>query len=102
MNAAGSTSPADQATPASTGSTGLEIARLNALVADLRDAKVEEWVRLVRYGSVVPRVVETSVSWRITRPIRLAQTAVGVLRRDGANRFWAAVRVRLKRLFSRG
>jgi hypothetical protein len=76
-----------------------KIARLESQVSELKDARVEDWVRLVRYGSVVPLAVETSLSWRVTRPVRLAQTAVGVLRRDGANRFWATVRARLRRRF---
>jgi hypothetical protein len=77
-----------------------EIARLEQQVAALQDARVEDWVRLVRFGSVVPRAVETSLSWRLTRPVRLAQVAFGVLKRDGANRFWATVRARLRRRFS--
>jgi hypothetical protein len=55
----------------------------------------------VRHGSVIPRSVETSLSWRITRPVRLGETAIGVLRRDGANRFWATVRVRVRRMLAR-
>lgn len=78
-----------------------DVVRLTALVETLQDQRVEEWVRLVRHGAVIPRSVENSLSWKITRPVRLAQTAVGVLRRDGANRFWATVRVRLRRVISR-
>ena len=59
-----------------------ELARLQAVVSSLQDQKVEEWVRLVRFGSVIPRAVETSVSWRITRPIRLGQGAEVPLRKD--------------------
>jgi hypothetical protein len=70
-------------------------------LAALQDQKVEDWVRLIRYGGTIPLAVERSLSWRITRPIRLGQTALLVLRRDGANRFWATVFYRLRRLATR-
>ena len=77
------------------------VTELEASVDRLQQESVEEWLRLVRHGSVVPRFVETSASWRITRPLRLAETAVGVLRREGAHRFWATVRGRLGRMLKR-
>lgn len=70
-------------------------------LAALQDQRVEDWVRLIRYGGTIPLVVERSLSWRLTRPVRLAQTAMLVLRRDGANRFWATVFYRLRRLVTR-
>lgn len=78
-----------------------DLAALTARIADVEDQKVEEWVRLVRYSSTVPLSVERSLSWRLTRPVRLAQTAALVYRRDGANRFWSTVFYRLRRLVSR-
>jgi hypothetical protein len=78
-----------------------DVARLRAELAALQDARVDEWLRLVRFGGVIPLNVERSLSWRLTRPVRLAETAVGVLRRDGSARFWSAVRVRLGRLVRR-
>jgi hypothetical protein len=87
------TRPASRASAAETALAGK--------LAALQDEKVEEWVRLIRYGGTIPLVVERSLSWRITRPIRLAQTALLVLRRDGANRFWATVFYRLRRLVTR-
>jgi len=74
---------------------------LSARLAEVQNAKVEEWVRLVRYSSTVPVSVERSLSWRLTRPVRLAQTAALVYRRDGANRFWSTVFYRLRRLVTR-
>ena len=85
--------------PASTAPTGDVSAE--ARLAALEDQKVEEWVRLIRFGGAIPLAVERSLSWRITRPLRLAQTAMLVLRRDGANRFWATVFYRLRRLATR-
>jgi hypothetical protein len=73
---------------------------LEALAA-LQSQRVEEWVALVRFGDVIPLAVENSLSWKLTRPVRLAQTAMKVLRRDGFNRFWATVRARLRRLVGR-
>jgi hypothetical protein len=70
-------------------------------LAALQSQRVEEWVALVRFGDVIPLSVENSLSWKLTRPVRLAQTAVKVLRRDGITRFWATVRARLRRLVGR-
>jgi hypothetical protein len=72
-----------------------------AALAALQDQRVEEWIALVRYGSVIPLAVENSLSWRITRPIRLMQTAAKVLRQDGSHRFWATARSRVRRRFGR-
>lgn len=74
---------------------------LAARLEAVQNAKVEAWVRLVRYSSTVPIAVERSLSWRLTRPVRLAQTAALVYRRDGANRFWSTVFYRLRRLATR-
>ena len=79
----------------------LDAEQLAAELAALQDQKVEDWVRLIRFGGTIPLAVERSLSWRMTRPVRLAQTAVLVLRRDGANRFWATVLYRLRRLVTR-
>lgn len=76
-------------------------AALEARLEALQNERVEEWVRLVRYSSTVPIAVERSLSWRLTRPVRLAQTAALVYRRDGANRFWSTVFYRLRRLVTR-
>ncbi|WBU37782.1 hypothetical protein [Homoserinibacter sp. YIM 151385] len=79
-------------------------AEISALRAELRraqDQQVERWLHLVRHGEVVPASIERSLSWRLTRPVRLAQTAAGVLRREGPNKFWAIVRSRLRRLVRR-
>jgi hypothetical protein len=78
-----------------------ENSELRASIVGLQNARVEEWVALIRYGSTVPLAVERSFSWRVTRPIRLAQTAVLVYKRDGANRFWATVFYRIRRLVTR-
>lgn len=72
-----------------------ENARLRRELADLQDQQVEDWVRLIRYGAVVPLTIEESLSWKLTRPVRLAQTALRVLRRDGAHTFIAIARSRL-------
>jgi hypothetical protein len=90
--------PESSATPVEVDS---DISAIRAELDAVRNQQVEEWLRLVRFGSVIPRSVETSLSWRITRPIRLAQTAVGVLRRDGAHRFWATTVSRLRRMVAR-
>ena len=74
---------------------------LRARLDEVQNQKVEEWVRLVRYSSTVPIAVERSLSWRLTRPVRLAQTAALVYRRDGVNRFWSTVFYRLRRLVTR-
>lgn len=74
---------------------------LAAELAALQNEKVEQWVRLIRFGGTIPLAVERSLSWRLTRPVRLAQTAMLVLRRDGLNRFWATVLYRLRRLAAR-
>jgi hypothetical protein len=74
---------------------------LEARLAALQNEKVEDWVRLLRFGGTIPVAIENSLSWRLTRPVRLAQTAMLVLRRDGANRFWATVFYRLRRLVKR-
>jgi len=71
--------------------------RLSAAVIELQNQRVDEWVRLIRYGAVVPRSIEDSLSWKLTRPVRLAQTATRVLRRDGLHTFAATVRARLRR-----
>jgi hypothetical protein len=78
-----------------------EVDTVRAELATVREQQVEEWLRLVRFGSVIPRSVETSLSWRITRPLRLAETAIGVFRRDGAHRFWATTVSRLRRMVTR-
>ncbi len=78
-----------------------DAAELAARLAALQNEKVEDWVRLIRFGGTIPLAVETSLSWRMTRPVRLAQTAVLVLRRDGFNKFWATVFYRLRRLVAR-
>ena len=70
---------------------------LAARLEAVQNAKVEEWVRLIRYGAVVPRSIEDSLSWKLTRPVHLAQTATRVLRRDGLHTFAATVRARLRR-----
>ena len=85
----------------SEGTPELGVDDLTALVGRLQDQRVEDWVRLVRHGSVVPLAVERSLSWRLTRPVRLAQTAVGVLKRDGSRKFWTTVRARLRRAAGR-
>jgi hypothetical protein len=74
-----------------------ENARLSAELRELKDQQVEEWVRLIRFGAVVPLAIEESLSWKLTRPVRLAQTALRVLRRDGAHTFIATARARLGR-----
>lgn len=70
-------------------------------LAALQDQRVEDWLAMIRRTDVVPVAVERSLSWRLTRPVRLGQTAVRVLRRDGASRFWATVLYRLRRLVTR-
>lgn len=72
-----------------------------AQLAALQNERVEDWVRMIRQADIVPAAVERSLSWRLTRPVRLGQTAMRVLRRDGAGRFWATVFYRLRRLASR-
>ncbi|MEO8095852.1 MAG: hypothetical protein ABI632_13100 [Pseudolysinimonas sp.] len=72
-----------------------------AQLAALQNERVEDWVRMIRQAAIVAAAVERSLSWRLTRPVRLGQTAVRVLRRDGAGRFWATVFYRLRRLASR-
>jgi hypothetical protein len=76
-------------------------ADLEARLAALQNARVEEWLRLVRHGDIIPSAVERSVSWRLTRPVRLAQTAAGVLRRDGLDTFRAIAVARLRRMAGR-
>jgi len=93
--------PSASTPPGETASSAAELERLEHAVEALQNQRVEDWVRLVRHGSVIPLSVEKSLSWRITRPVRLGQTAVDVLRRDGANRFISTARVRLRRLLSR-
>jgi hypothetical protein len=70
-------------------------------LAALQDERVADWVTMIRGSEIVPVAVERSLSWRLTRPVRLGQTAVRVLRRDGAGRFWATVLYRLRRLATR-
>jgi hypothetical protein len=72
-----------------------------AQLAALQNERVEDWLAMIRQADIVPAAVERSLSWRLTRPVRLGQTAVRVLRRDGAGRFWATVLYRLRRLASR-
>jgi hypothetical protein len=76
-------------------------ADLEARLAALQNARVEEWLRLIRHGDVIPAAVERSVSWRLTRPVRLAQTAAGVLRRDGLDTFRSIAITRLRRMAGR-
>jgi hypothetical protein len=78
-----------------------DVAALRAELARLREQNVEEWIRAIRYGSTIPLAVEQSLSWRLTRPVRLAQTAWKVLRQDGVHRFWATTLYRLRRLVGR-
>jgi hypothetical protein len=70
-------------------------------LAALQDERVADWVAMIRGAEIVPVAVERSLSWRLTRPVRLGETAVRVLRRDGAGRFWATVFYRLRRLATR-
>lgn len=79
----------------------LELARLRSSLAAVQNQQVERWLHLVRHGDVVPASIERSLSWRLTRPVRLAQTAGRVLRREGPNKFWAIARTRLRRLVRR-
>ena len=67
----------------------------------LQNVRVEEWVRMIRDADIVPISVERSLSWRLTRPVRLGQTAIKVYRQDGPTRFWATVGYRLRRLVTR-
>jgi len=76
-------------------------ADLAARLEALQNERVADWVALIRGSEIVPVAVERSLSWRLTRPVRLAQTAVRVLRRDGFGRFLATVVYRLRRLVSR-
>jgi hypothetical protein len=85
-----------------TSTSDAERDELRGQLVALQNERVEDWVRLIRYGATVPLAVERSLSWRITRPLRLVQTAFTVLRRDGANRFFATVLYRLRRLVRRG
>lgn len=77
------------------------LAAAESAIEALENEKVEDWVRLIRFGGTIPLAVENSLSWRLTRPIRLGQTAMLVLRRDGFNKFWATVFYRLRRLVTR-
>ena len=81
--------------------TADDYAAISARLSEVQDLKVEEWVRLVRHSSTVPLAVERSLSWRLTRPVRLAQTAILVYRRDGSHRFWTTVRYRLRRMVTK-
>lgn len=74
-----------------------ELALVSAQLDSVRDQQVEEWVRLIRFGAVVPLAIEESLSWKLTRGVRFAQTAGRVLRRDGAHTFVAIARARLAR-----
>jgi hypothetical protein len=82
------------------GSRG-QAADAGSRLAALQDERVEDWLSMIRRADIVPVAVERSLSWRITRPVRLGQTAMQVLRRDGWRRFWATVLYRLRRLASR-
>jgi hypothetical protein len=75
--------------------------RLRGEVSQLQNQRVDEWVRLIRFGAVVPLAVEESLSWKLTRPVRLAQTAIRVLRRDGMNQFLATARGRIRRMVTK-
>jgi len=76
---------------------GAEAERLARELDRLRDQKVDEWLEQIRYGSVVPLGVERSLSWRITKPIRLAEAAITVVRYDGFGRLMALLRARRAR-----
>ena len=70
-------------------------------LAVLQNERVEDWLHLVRHGDVIPSSVERSLSWRLTRPVRLAQTAGAVLRRDGFRTFRTIAITRLRRMVKR-
>lgn len=70
-------------------------------VGELQTQHVREWLDLIKSGTVVPLHVANSFSWRVTRPLRLAGTAMTLLRREGAGTVWAAVLERLRRLTGR-
>lgn len=84
-----------------TGRAAAAASDAEAQLAALQNERVEDWLSMIRRADIVPVAVERSLSWRLTRPVRLGQTAVKVLRRDGAGRFWATVFYRLRRLASR-
>lgn len=87
--------------PGQVAPTPEQTAPLDERFAALQNARVEEWVRMIRDADIVPVSVERSLSWRLTRPVRLGQTAIKVLRQDGWTRFWATVYYRLRRLVTR-
>ncbi len=93
--------PSDASSSSTSAPAPAKTKELQQQLDTLQNERVEEWVRLIRFGGTIPLAVESSLSWRLTRPVRLAQTAMLVLRRDGANRFWATVFYRLRRLAGR-
>jgi len=74
-----------------------EVERLTRELETLREQKVDDWLQQIRYGSVVPLGVERSLSWRITKPIRLVDAAITVVRHDGVERLIALLRARRAR-----
>ena len=75
-----------------------EADRLRAEVDLLLNNDVAAWLKVVRAKSAVASDYENSLSWRITRPLRLARSFQVKVREDGVRSAvgQAATRVRQK------
>lgn len=51
-----------------------EQVKLERDLDDLRDAVLNDWVRITTHSAGAARAMQSSLSWRITRPLRLFRT----------------------------
>lgn len=60
--------------PAERESEGAELARLRAQVDALLNDPFDEWVKRIQVGGVTASGFERTLSWRVTKPLRLVRT----------------------------
>ncbi|AZZ55792.1 hypothetical protein [Rathayibacter iranicus] len=60
--------------PAEQESEGAELARLRTQVDALLNDPLDEWVKRIQVGGVTASGFERTLSWRVTKPLRLVRT----------------------------
>jgi hypothetical protein len=73
-------------------------ATLRARVSAAEERTLEYWIQAVtasNNGSMTVRAIQSSMSWRVTKPLRMATTVYRRLQEAGPRRTIAAIRAKL-------
>lgn len=74
-----------------------ECAQLQTQLDEMSNEATSRWLKAVQYESVVIREIQNSLSWKITKPLRMIRHYQRAFSRLGVRRAWMVVIGRLRR-----